>query len=70
MKVKIGDTMYDSGEQPLMVILSEAERAEIAALPKDESMYCCYPAHLDTERVELWMHKQITAQEIEQCSRN
>ena len=42
MKVKIGDQIYDSNEQPIMLILGEEDKEAIAAMGK-QTKYCSYP---------------------------
>lgn len=56
MQVKISDGVYDSADQPVMVVLEPHEKAEIAALDGQETMYCCYPAEMDADEVRAWMH--------------
>ena len=43
MKVKVGNKIYDSKNEPVMVILSETEKVQIADMAKDNKCYCQYP---------------------------
>jgi hypothetical protein len=43
MKVKIGNKIYNSDDRPIMVILSEAEKQQIADMRPRESKYCVFP---------------------------
>lgn len=43
MLVKIGDRIYDSSKQPIMIVLSDSDKKEIANMPLEESKYCVYP---------------------------
>jgi hypothetical protein len=43
MKVKIGNTVYSAEDQPVMVILSEADKANIAKMLPECTRYCAYP---------------------------
>lgn len=57
MKVKVGDTVYDSAVQPVMVILSDADKANIKHMPADATKYAAFPDQLDPERVRQWMNE-------------
>ena len=56
MQVKVGERVYDSSDEPVMVVLEPHEKAEIAALAAHETMYCCYPAEMAESAVRAWMH--------------
>ena len=43
MKVKIGDKIYDSAEEPVMVILTDGDKKNIANMLPECSKYCSYP---------------------------
>lgn len=43
MKVKIGDTTYDSTQTPIMIICSNAERQQMADMEPGATKYCQYP---------------------------
>lgn len=43
MKVKIGDTTYDSETQPIMVILDQSEKKLISEMAGDNNKFCCFP---------------------------
>ena len=60
MKAKINDTIYNSEEQPIMVILSEKDKENIANMPKEKTKYCSYPdtpyfKEMQKERILVWM---------------
>jgi hypothetical protein len=40
MKVKIGETVYDAVKQPIMVILSEEDKRNIADMSPTATKYC------------------------------
>ena len=46
-KVKIGDKIYNSLEQPLMVILSQKEKREIGQMPTHHIKYAVFPLSYD-----------------------
>lgn len=43
MKVKVGDVIHDSDEEPLMVILSLADKENINNMFPDCTKYAAYP---------------------------
>lgn len=43
MKVKIGNTIHDGSLEPVMVILSESDKALIRDMPEEASMYASFP---------------------------
>jgi len=58
MKVKVGDTIYDSSEQPVMVILSAEERRDITLMAPGATKYCAFPDHNFTvQDMKTWMEE-------------
>ena len=60
MKVKVGNKIYDGGEQPVMVILTKGEREQIADMPPEATKYCIYPPlhkwiDNEYEGIKKWM---------------
>jgi hypothetical protein len=55
MKVKIGNIVYDSNDQPLVVILGDADKENIKNMAPDAVMYCCYPEGMSIEQVREFM---------------
>lgn len=55
MKVKIGDRVYDGEEQPIMVVLTDADKANIANMAPECSKYAAFPEGMDEAEVRLWM---------------
>ena len=59
MKVKVGNVIFDGEKQPVMVILSEREKEQIANMGKSLH-YCVYPDEPqwidnDHEGIKRWM---------------
>lgn len=50
MKVKIGNKIYDAAKQPIMVILSEKDKENIANMIDSATKYCGYPDSGFTEK--------------------
>ncbi len=60
MKVKVGDPVCDGEREPVMVILSDQDRRNIAAMPPEATRYCVYPDELWTpDQVRGWMREGI-----------
>lgn len=60
MKVKIGDRIYDSDKEPVMIIISEQDKRNISMMPKGFHRYCSYPDDLEFtknghEKIKDWM---------------
>lgn len=53
MKVKIGETIYDANETPIMIICTHAERQQIGAMAEEATKYCQYP-HTEEWRANKW----------------
>ncbi len=43
LKVKIGNKIYDSNDEPIMVILDKQDVEYISNMPKHNTKYCSYP---------------------------
>lgn len=55
MKVKIGDKVYFSVDQPILVILSDDDKANISNMHPDSHLYCSFPDGTDIEEVKKFM---------------
>lgn len=55
MKVKIGDKVYDSLKQPIMLILSNEEKDLIRNMPESLRKFCSYPEGLTKEIIRDFM---------------
>jgi len=60
MKIKVGNKIYDSGFEPIMVILSEGDKRNISNMHPDSNRYCVYPdkeewIKNDYEKIKEWM---------------
>lgn len=55
MKVKIGNQVYISTYQPIMVILDDNDKRNIANMPPDAHQYAEFPDTFDEEQVRAWM---------------
>jgi len=55
MKVKIGDTIYDSTKVPIMLILEEKDREYLSRITPEAYKYCLYPSTMETIDVDKFM---------------
>lgn len=55
MKVKIGSKTYDSTIEPIMIVLSEQDKKNIAIMLPSATKYCSFPSEMDFDKVEKWM---------------
>ena len=55
MKVKIGNRIFDSNNEPIMIILGEQDRNNIKNMHENATKYCCYPSNLEAETIENFM---------------
>jgi hypothetical protein len=61
MHVKIGDTLYDANVTPIMLVLSDVDREQIAAMPLGLHKFCVYPSDKFTaEQIDAWMNAPET----------
>jgi hypothetical protein len=55
MKVKVGDKIYDSEKEPIMVILSESDKENICNMLSEATKYCSFPDEMSLEYVKEFM---------------
>lgn len=56
MKVKIGNKIYNAEEEPIMLMLSDEDKKNIANMLPECKIYCAYPDEYDKDKLEIWMH--------------
>jgi len=57
MRVVIGNEVYDSSEDPIMVILEEKDKAMIRKMKWDEHKFASFPACISEIDIRAWMMK-------------
>ena len=57
MKIKVGNKIYDGEKEPVMVILSVADKENIKNMPEDNFKYCCYPDDMEADDILKWMER-------------
>ena len=55
MKVKIGNKIYDSNEEPIMLILNDGDKSNIANMHTDKYKYVSFPDLMSIEDVKEFM---------------
>jgi len=55
MKVKIGNKIYDSEKEPIMLILSDEDKKLISMMRPIDYKYCSYPHELGQELSKEFM---------------
>lgn len=59
MKVKVGEVIYDEEEQPIMVVLTDKDKENIANMAPGCTKYCAYPDEGYAPKwVEEWMERR------------
>jgi hypothetical protein len=53
MQVKIGDTLYDPMEVPILLILSDQDKISISSMHPDSKKIIFYNDKLDAESVRI-----------------
>jgi hypothetical protein len=64
MFIKIGDKLFSSNGQPIMVILSDEDKENIKGMDKSARKYAEYCGDLTVEYIKEWMDK---AYQCEKC---
>jgi hypothetical protein len=60
MKVKIGNIIYDSSEQPIMLILENYNKEHISNMPEESHKYCEFPDDMsESEAREFMRTKEV-----------
>jgi len=60
LKVKVGDKIYDGEKEPVMVVLSEADKQNIQNMADGARCYCCIPKGQSwtNEQIREWMARR------------
>lgn len=51
MKAKIGNRLFDSRNEPIMIVLSDSDKENISNMPNDKTKYCSYPKGMNAEDI-------------------
>jgi hypothetical protein len=61
MKVKIGNKIHDAEEEPILVILTESDKHNIANLPANAPGYLVFPEGTDEDQLTTWAREGMSA---------
>lgn len=55
MKVKVGNKIYDSKNEPIMIILEDYNKKHIRNMDKKAKKYCQFPDHITEDQAREFM---------------
>ena len=55
MKVKVRNTIYDSNNEPIMIILSSEDKENISNMDKENFKYCCFTDDINIDKIKDFM---------------
>ena len=58
MKVKIGDKIYDSNDEPIMIILSLFDKNNISNMSRSDYKYCSFPEDVEVDKIKEFMEQK------------
>jgi hypothetical protein len=58
MRVKIGNKIYDSKIEPIMIIFEEYNKEDIRNMDDESTKYCEYPDGISTDEIAKFMHEE------------
>ena len=58
MKVFIGDQVFDSSEEPVLVILTDQEKEVLSRMKWNEHKYCSFPSNMSELEMRAWMQSK------------
>lgn len=56
MKIKIKDQIFDSSQEPIMIVLEDDEKQLIASMTEEDKRFCIYPDTMSEEEVVKFMN--------------
>lgn len=59
MKVKIGNKVYDSEKEPIMLILSDEDKKNMSQMLPKSRKYCSYPENESPDKIRKWMQEEL-----------
>jgi len=66
MKVKIGDKIYDGAKEPVMAILSDSDKENIANMHPDATKYLSYPDTMSKEDAVAFMKEDKDGKKVQE----
>ena len=59
MLVKIGDNIYDSNVEPIMLILSDIDKENIKNMHTDKHKFISYPSQMEQKEIKKWIDSKL-----------
>jgi hypothetical protein len=59
MLIKIGNKYFSPDIEPIMIMLSPEDKANIAQMGPAEETYVCYPEHISEDEIKKFMENKI-----------
>jgi len=63
LKVKVGNKIHSSEKEPIMIILTEADKENIKNMKDTVTKYCVYPDNYTPEQIQEFMVEEDLTQE-------
>jgi hypothetical protein len=63
MKVKIGNKIYDSNDEPIMLIMDEIDKKNIKNMSKESTKFISFPEKMNVEDIKKWANDFINEKE-------
>ncbi|KKL04225.1 hypothetical protein LCGC14_2618210 [marine sediment metagenome] len=64
MKIKVGDKVYDSSKEPVMVIFDQSDKESISNMAPVATMYCAFPEGTTQKDATKWVKARIELEGI------
>jgi hypothetical protein len=55
MKVKVGNIIYDSNKEPIVIILSNEDKKNISNMSEGNFKYCCFTDNINIDKIKDFM---------------
>lgn len=59
MIVKIGDKLYDSEQEPIMIVLSDDDKNNITQMLPEAKKYCSFPEAMELNEIKNFMKLKL-----------
>jgi hypothetical protein len=57
MKVQIGNQFFDAEETPILLILNENDKRNLANMKSDAYIYLCFPKNISEVQAQVLVHQ-------------
>ena len=70
MLVVVGNKVFDPNKEPVMLVLSDADKKNITNMAPEATKYCCYPDGMPPDEVREFMKRGTLMTEIIERTEN